>query len=150
MTRGTASPTGRPMTEGEKANVQVVLDFVGSWGKDFDAEKEYGRAFTDDARARWEAPEDSPVQWDGMPFQKGIKELAAGTKQYMDSGLVYEAVVHNVHAIGPIVVIERDDVLKRPDHPDKPVPAVGVFHFKNGKIAEWSDYLGDSSFKLEL
>jgi limonene-1,2-epoxide hydrolase len=38
------------------------------------------------------------------------------------------------------VIVARTDIRKEAGKPDKPVPAVGVFAIKNGKIVEWSDY----------
>lgn len=85
-------------------------------------------------------PSDNPVVFrdDEIYFgPEGLKEMA---KKFGDHGFTYELEIHSIYACGPVVVVARTDIRKQAGHPDKPVPAVGVFAVKDGKIVEWSDY----------
>lgn len=126
----------------EEANAELVGAFIRTWGKDFDPAQEYARYFAPDCRLRIESPSDSAVQFDKDEVHVGYGAAVASAQKYLDAGLIYEANIHDVYASGPVVVTRRDDMLKRPGHPDKPVKAVGVFILRDGKIVEWADYMG--------
>ena len=129
-------------TETEKANVALVCEFIGKWGKDFNPAEEYPRAFAPNCRLTIESPSDSAVQWEDGQIHRGLEAAIASSHKYLEAGLNYEAEIHEVFASGPIVVTRRSDVLKRQGQPDKPVSAVGVFVLKGGKIVAWDDYMG--------
>lgn len=141
MTNDSALVAPRPLNEVETLNVEVVRAFMAAAGK-LDPDERYGRYCAPQSRIRWESAADSPVQWDPSKTIVGPEAAAAGSKKYVQAGLIYEPIIHEIYASGPVVVTRRTDVRKIPGQADYCASAVGVFVVKNGKIEEWTDYLG--------
>lgn len=129
-------------SEQEKQNVEVVRGFVTSMGK-LPAEERYRRHFAPDALARWESKPHNEVQWGRTQFIEGVEALVAGSKRYEDAKVNYVTELHDLYAAGSLVVAKRTDIRLMDDGSRRPVPAVGVFIVRNGKIAEWQDYFAE-------
>lgn len=127
--------------ERETANVAVVRAFIESMGK-LDPEIRYHRFMADNCRIRWESASDSPVQWDDSKTIVGPAAAAAGARKYIDLDLIYEPAIEEIYAAGPVVVAKRTDTLIKPGAPERKAAVVAVFTVRDGKIAEWVDYLG--------
>ena len=52
-----------------------------------------------------------------------------------------EVKVVRAFARGPVVTVERFETMHAPGKPERHLPVVGFFAFKDGKIAEWYDYV---------
>ncbi|MEO6718163.1 MAG: limonene-1,2-epoxide hydrolase family protein [Novosphingobium sp.] len=130
------------MTETERANAEFVLDYFRQWEGEFDPEAAFAKYFSPNARLRYEAGVQSPVQTDMNSWQIGPGEIIASNKLYVDMGYTAKAVIQSVLARGPLVVVERIDMCKIPGAPDRAVWMIGVFMLVNGKIVEWTDYYG--------
>jgi len=72
------------MNEAEKANTELVLGYFKRWENDFDPAEAYDAHFAPDARIRFEAGVQSPVQWDMSKWQIGADEVAAASKTYVE------------------------------------------------------------------
>ena len=127
--------------EREQANVAIVRGFIETMGK-LDPEIRYHRYMADNCRIRWESASDSQVQWEESKVIVGPAAAAAGARKYVDLDLIYEPKIEDIYATGPVVVARRTDTLIKPGAPERKATAIGVFIVKDGKIAEWVDYLG--------
>jgi limonene-1,2-epoxide hydrolase len=127
-----AAESGAPETDGEKANLALVKDFIGTWTiKDFDIDKMSQKFLADDSKVR---------MIETMPFASGPAAAATIFKSYMSSGERIDVKFLSTYAKGPIVVTHRIDTVMIPGKPDQPFHVVGVFFVKDGKIKEWTDY----------
>jgi limonene-1,2-epoxide hydrolase len=85
--------------------------------------------------------DDVVYQNTGMPASVGaeatLANLAGQFSMFPDS---YEYRVKNIVAEGDVVMTERQDMIKGPDGSLHPVPVMGTFVVRNGKIARWTDY----------
>lgn len=75
-----------------------------------------------------------------MPPAEGreaIKEFIAGFTAAVD-GIDFQ--VHRQVADGDVVMNERTDVMRFKDGRELPLPVMGVFEVRDGKIAVWRDY----------
>jgi len=93
--------------------------------------------FTEDARIYFPTRDDYPIPEKAGPAKEIFKQIG---EEYANRGFKYDVEVHSVYTCGPLVILHRTDIRKVEGQPDKPVPAVGVFVVKNGKIVGWSDY----------
>jgi limonene-1,2-epoxide hydrolase len=84
-------------------------------------------------------PGDSVV-WEQNKGHVGLEALKTMTEAYSSKGFSYDIQIHDIYTCGPVVVVSRTDTRKEKGQPDKPIPAVGVFAIKDGKVVEWSDY----------
>ena len=112
----------------EKANMEVVSDFIASWD-DPDKAVTYLSA-----NASVRMVEDEPAV-------VGRVAVAATFKGFMTPGMTLTVETLSTTAHGPVVLNKRIDTLKMLDKPDQVFPVVGVFVVKDGKITEWVDYL---------
>ncbi len=121
------SPDAAP-SPAERANVQVVDDFIAAWD-------DPDRAVT------YLAPQAAIRMIEDQPPIVGRQAIAEAFKGFMAPGvtLTVETLETTVH--GPIVMNKRIDTLKTEGKPDQVFPVVGVFLVKNGEITEWTDYL---------
>ena len=123
-----AAPAAAKKAPHDNANVKVVKDFIGAWTDPTKA-AEY---LSDKAVVRME--EDKPATTGRQPFidaWKGFQQTGAGVSvKFVDT-----------YARGPVVVTQRVDTITTKGKPDQPFKVVGVFVVKDGKIAEWTDYL---------
>ena len=128
LTFGCATRNMAGSNETEKANVEVVDDFIAAWSDP-------------DKAVTYLAPEASVRMVEDQPPIVGQTAIAAAFKSFMTPGvtLTVETLETTVH--GPVVMNKRIDTLKTADKPDQVFPVVGVFVVKNGKIMEWVDYL---------
>jgi limonene-1,2-epoxide hydrolase len=122
-------------SEQQLANAQLVRAYI-------EARHEgdptvYERFFAENVRIYIDSREDYPI---GEKVGVGLDTLKQNAKELSHVGFKYDIEVHSIHTVGPVVIVSRTDTRKEEGKPDKPVPAVGVFAVKNGKIIEWSDY----------
>jgi limonene-1,2-epoxide hydrolase len=77
----------------------------------------------------------------GMPASVGIDDtianLAGQFAMFPDS---YQYRMRNIVAEGDVVMTERQDMIKGPDGTLHPVPVMGTFIVRDGKIVRWTDY----------
>jgi limonene-1,2-epoxide hydrolase len=119
----------REWTDAEKANVKIVNDFCGSWAA-HDPDK-LGSYMADDCVTR--LSETQPPARGRSAFVDSLKALF----QRLDK---VEIEVRETFAIGPTVLNDRIDYITR-QGARNPVRVAGFFLVKNGKIAEWTDYI---------
>jgi len=116
-------------------NAQLIRDYI-------EARHEgdptvYERFFDKNVRIFIDSRADYPI---GEKIGIGLDTLKQNSKELEAIKFTYDIEIHSIHTCGPVVVVSRTDTRKEEGKPDKPVPAVGVFAVKNGKIVEWSDY----------
>ncbi len=76
----------------------------------------------------------------GMSPSKGIEDALANLAgQWAMFPATYEFEIRNIAVNGPIVLTERIDRVGSVDLV-APVPVMGVFEIRNGKITDWRDY----------
>ncbi len=117
------------MTATEKANLNVVTDFLAIWAKQETDPATGVSFFTDDCVVRME--EDKPALVGKTP-------LAGAFAGLLKSGR-YKIDVLNSLSRGPVVTVDRVDASIT--DPSKKFVVVGVFVLKDGKIKEWMDYM---------
>jgi limonene-1,2-epoxide hydrolase len=116
-------------TSAEKVNVQVVNEFCASFaGRDV---AKIASFLADNCVYR--------VTETAMPLV-GKDAVVARIKGFVDPAQVVEFPVAETFAKGPIVMNERTDRFVRPDRTNT-FHVVGVFFVRDGKIAEWTDYI---------
>ena len=69
--------------------------------------------------------------------REAIKQFIAGFVAAVD-GIDFN--VHRQVSDGTVVMNERTDVMRRKDGGEVPLPVMGVFEVRDGKIAAWRDY----------
>lgn len=75
-----------------------------------------------------------------MPILTGraaIRDFLAGFLAGFD-GVDFQ--IHRQVSQGSVVMNERTDVLRKKDGGEVPLPVMGVFEVRDGKIAAWRDY----------
>jgi limonene-1,2-epoxide hydrolase len=75
-----------------------------------------------------------------MPILTGraqIRDFIAGFLAAFD-GIDFQ--IHRQVSQGGVVMNERTDVLRKKDGGEVPLPVMGVFEVRDGKIAAWRDY----------
>jgi limonene-1,2-epoxide hydrolase len=134
---GTAAIVGLPKlseaaewTAAEKANVAVVDEMCRAWVAPLNFEK-IGSFLADDCVFR--ASETSP------PLE-GRQAIVDGLKKMLGSPSRAEFEIVQTFARGPIVFNERFDRFTMPQRSIN-WHGVGVFVVRDGKIAEWSDFV---------
>jgi limonene-1,2-epoxide hydrolase len=70
----------------------------------------------------------------------GPDELREANARFSDLGYSYEITIHEVFTCGPVVIVSRTDTRQEAGKDDIPIPAVGVWAVRDGKILEWADY----------
>jgi limonene-1,2-epoxide hydrolase len=76
----------------------------------------------------------------GMPASRGIEATLANLAgQWEMFSATYEFEIRNIAANGNTVLTERIDRVGSPGL-TAPVPVMGVFEVRNGKITAWRDY----------
>ncbi len=117
-------------TAAEKANVKTVNDMCAAWVAPLDFDR-IGRFLSDDCVFR--ASETSPPVKSREAIVESLKRML-GTAQRAEIQVVQS------FAKGPIVFNERFD---RFTMGERKIDwhGVGIFFLKNGKIAEWSDFV---------
>jgi limonene-1,2-epoxide hydrolase len=116
-------------------NAQLVRDYIEA-RHDGDPGV-YERFFAENVRIFIDSRADYPI---GEKIGIGLATLKQNSSELSHVGFTYDIEIHSIHTVGPVVIVSRTDTRKEQGKPDKPVPAVGVFAIKNGKIVEWSDY----------
>ena len=119
----------RDWTGAEKANVKVVNDFCAAWvSHDPDKIASY---MADDCLARIS---------ETQPPTKGRAALVDALKALLQRLDKVEIEVVETFAIGSTVLNDRIDYVTRGGM-RTPVRVAGFFVVKDGKIAEWTDYV---------
>jgi len=126
-----AADTGT--TPAEKANVDVVKNFISGWTKKtYDAGKEMATYLASPCLVR--PIEDKPA----------LTTPAAAADVFIefmkDGSRVGRVDFHRVVATGPLVMTRRTDVVFVPGKPNAIYEIAGVFLVRDGKIREWVDY----------
>jgi limonene-1,2-epoxide hydrolase len=76
----------------------------------------------------------------GAPASIGIEAtLASIAGQWEMFSTVYRFEIRHITGAGDVVLTERTDVVGAEGQP-MPVPLMGVFEVRDGKIAHWRDY----------
>jgi limonene-1,2-epoxide hydrolase len=119
----------RDWTGGEKMNVQVVNAFCAAWATS-DAEK-LASFMAEDCTTR--LSETQPPSKGRAAFRDTLKNLFQRVQKV-------EIEVTESFAIGPTVLNDRIDYITREGN-RSPIRVVGFFLVKDGKIAEWTDYV---------
>lgn len=123
------SSEARDATAGEKANVQVVNAFCAAWAS---SDPEQITSFmSEDCTTRLS---------ETQPPAKGRATLRETLKGLFQRVQKVEIEVTETFAIGPTVLNDRIDYITR-DGKRSPIRVVGFFLVKDGKIAEWTDYV---------
>jgi limonene-1,2-epoxide hydrolase len=124
---------GAGTTPAEKANIEVVKNFISGWTKkNYDAGKEMAAYLTSPCLVR-------PIE--DKPALTKPAEAANVFIDFMKNGSRIGRVdFHRVVAMGPLVVTRRTDVVFIPGKPNTVFEIVGIFLVKDGKIREWVDY----------
>ena len=117
------------LTETEEANIQLVNTMCAAWVAPMDFDK-LGLLLSDDCVYRVNETA-SPVT--GRLAILELLQNLVGQATFMEFEVI------ETFARGPIVVNERIDRFELPERKIE-WHGVGVFHVKNGKIAEWSDF----------
>jgi limonene-1,2-epoxide hydrolase len=106
----------------------VVREFCKLWlTSDIDAIVE---AFTEDATYH-----NMP-----MPILTGRAEIRAFLAGFLAGFDGVDFRIHRQISQGALVMNERTDVLRKQDGGEVPLPVMGVFEVRDGKIAAWRDY----------
>jgi limonene-1,2-epoxide hydrolase len=116
-------------TTAEKANVAVVNEMCRAWKAPVNFEK-IGSFLSEDCVYR-------PLET--SPPIKGRTAIVEALKKMLSSTSRAEFEVVQTFARGPIVFNERFDRFTMPQR-NIDWHGVGVFHVRDGKIAEWSDF----------
>jgi uncharacterized protein (TIGR02246 family) len=119
----------RDWTAGEKANVQVVNAFCAAWASS-DPEK-IASFMAEDCTTRLS---------ETQPPSKGRAALRDTIQGLFQRVQKVEIEVTETFAIGPTVLNDRIDYITR-EGKRSPIRVVGFFLVKDGKIAEWTDYV---------
>ena len=118
------------MTDVEKANAKVVSDFCAAWTtRDVD---KIGAFLAEDAVFR---------MMETAPRTEGREKIMQALRMFLTNATSAEFIVHKSHVVGNIVLNQRTDVFKRSNQPDMSFNVSGVFFVKDGKIAEWYDFM---------
>ncbi|HEX5229495.1 MAG TPA: limonene-1,2-epoxide hydrolase family protein [Bryobacteraceae bacterium] len=113
----------------EKANLKVVADFCASFaGRDM---AKIAAFLADDCVYRIV---------ETAPPARGKKDSVERIRSYVERSTKIELKILQSWANGPIVMNERIDSFE-PAIPGSPFHLTGVFFVRDGKIAEWTDYL---------
>lgn len=124
----TSVPPGRSVTPTEeKANAAVVSEFFAAFN-------------------RHDLPRIIALLADNCSFRvtqtrppvQGKDAIAATIKGFLDSVVDFKVLKSSV--VGPLVVNERDDILKSAQG-TRTFHVTGMFFVDKGKIVEWTDYL---------
>lgn len=76
----------------------------------------------------------------GMPAAIGVEDVLADLAgQWAMFGSVYEWEIVHIASVGDVVLTERTDRVGG-DGPTMPVPVMGVFEVRDGRIAHLRDY----------
>ena len=118
------------MTAVEKANVQVVRDFLDYFQTQSPDPAKMSAFFTDDGTYQLHLPTRL------LPPVVGRTAVAEQFKTFV-TGRTYVFKIEDIYAKGPLVVTSRIDTINT-DKPGKPAPNVGVFILRDGKIQAWN------------
>jgi limonene-1,2-epoxide hydrolase len=107
---------------------ELVTEFCKLWSSP-DPEK-LASYFTEDAVYH-------NIPMDPVQGREAIREFIAGFTTAIDA---IDFRVHRQVSDGTVVMNERTDVMHRKDGGEAPLPVMGVFEVRDGKIAAWRDY----------
>jgi limonene-1,2-epoxide hydrolase len=111
------------------ANVRTVKDFCAAWST-LDPAKVLD-FFADDAVYR--VTETSPPT-------KGRAAITQLVQRFMQRAQRVHFDIERTYTVGPIVLTERHDHFRNP-RGEQVYHVAGVFFVRDGKIAEWTDYI---------
>jgi limonene-1,2-epoxide hydrolase len=85
-------------------------------------------------------PSTCPVVFEDDVVHIGPQAMRDINAQFSDRGFTYEITIHDIFTCGPLVIVNRTDTRQEAGKDDIPIPAIGVFAVRDGKIIEWADY----------
>jgi limonene-1,2-epoxide hydrolase len=107
----------------------VVTEFCKLWtNPNLDEIVDY---FTEDAVYRNIPP---------IPAAEGREAIREFIASFLAGLAGIDFIVHRQVSAGDVVMNERTDVMRRKDGGEVPLPVMGVFEIRDGKIAAWRDY----------
>jgi hypothetical protein len=125
-------------SEEQIRNADVVRKYIEGHGREPGALE---RTFAEKARIWIDSrPSTCPVVFEDDVVHIGPKAMKDINSQFSDRGFTYEITIHDIFTCGPLVVVTRTDTRQEAGKPDMPIPAVGIFAVRDGKIIEWADY----------
>src|SRR6201991_1241900 len=107
---------------------ELVTEFCKLWSSP--NPEELAGYFTEDAVYH-------NIPMDPVQGREAIAQFIAGFVAAFD-GIDFN--VHRQVSDGTVVMNERTDVMRRKDGGEVPLPVMGVFEVRDGKIAAWRDY----------
>ncbi|MBY0510384.1 MAG: nuclear transport factor 2 family protein [Rhodospirillaceae bacterium] len=119
------------MTAQEKAHVAIVKEFCRLWGMGGSALTDIMSHMTDDVY----------FKINGQPPIVGKTAVTASFNSFFKNGEKYEMIINDTWAKGPVVVHYRTDTTIKTTGREPPGPIVGIYVFKDGKIAEWEEVI---------
>jgi limonene-1,2-epoxide hydrolase len=125
---GCAPPDEAEQSATEKANIEVVNDFMAAWSNP-------------DEAMTFLAPDAAVRMIEDQPAVVGHAAIADVFKSFLTPGVTLKVETLETTARGPVVMNRRIDTMMTEGKPDQVFPVVGVFIVKQGKITEWADYL---------
>ena len=69
----------------------------------------------------------------------GKEKVSEQIKGLIERGAEFK--IYKTVTLGPLVLNDRDDVLKRPNGETITIRLTGFFFVEDGKISEWTDYV---------
>jgi len=124
-----AAATDAGETQAGRDNVRIVKDFCAAWSTRDPAK--VADFFADDAGYR--------VTETAKPTV-GLAAIKQLLQRFLQRTQQVHFDVQRVFSIGPIVLTERHDHFRGPQG-EQVYHVAGVFFVRNGKIAEWTDYI---------
>lgn len=112
-------------------------------------------ALVEDLCRIWEAPdyvpesmlpyytEDCAIRFmESLPFAVGHEAVLEQARMLMPLGTERMRVKFiSTQAVGPMVIAHRIDTLVVPGKPEVDFEMLGVFHLRDGRIREWTDFM---------
>jgi len=120
------------MSATDRANVDLVNDHMKGWGAADATGAKLAAAYADDCVLRID---------ETKPPLVGKAAAIALFDSFLGKGVRFDIRIDQTFARGPVVTNSRVDTQLIGGKPGKATPLVGVFIIRNGKIAEWSDYV---------
>jgi limonene-1,2-epoxide hydrolase len=131
----TTSSTGPEESADVTADEALVLDFIDHWGPDFEGvRRAYARCLS----------EDIVNENLGFPTARGKEAVLELLAMFHDAWQFEKLApeIRNVVSGAGVVVVERVDHAYDSDGNEigDPIPVVGVFEVRDGRICGWRDY----------
>lgn len=121
------------MAATEKANAEVVADFMKTWSDPACTGEKLAAFVSDDCVLRME---------ENKPAVEGRAAAVAAFDVFLKDGQRFGIDILDTFVIGPVVANSRSDYVIVPGkEPTGRFEVAGVFILRDGKIQEWADYI---------